>query len=828
MIIARRKELNSILSTRSYHSADCDTDHALVCSKVRLQPRKFHHAKRAGPPRIDTVTMNYSSLVDKYVSALKKAVQNLPEDDATARWNSMRDTIFNTALNTFGKKKSSKLDWFSCNLLSMKPVIEAKRAAHLEHKKHPCPSTLAKLRNARRNVQRTARRCANEYWTLLCEDIEQSAMLGHIRDMYNGIKKAVGPSAKGVAPLKSLSGEKITDRGKQMERWVEHYSELYSRETMVSDAALENIQTLSIMDELDAMPSLEELSEAIDALPSEKAPGSDSIPPEAIKKGKDALLQPLHKLLCLCWEEGSVPQDMRDATVVTLYKNKGDRSDCNNYRGISLLSIVGKLFARIVLKRLQKLAERVYPESQCGFRSNRSTVDMIFSIRQLQEKCKEQGQPLYMMFIDLTKAFDLVSRKGLFSVLEKIGCPPKLLSMIMSFHTDMRGTIMFDGSTSDPFEIKSGVKQGCVLAPTLFGIFFSLLLSHAFDSSDDGIFIRTRSDGKLFNLARLRAKSKVRQVLLREMLFADDAALVTHSQEALQRLSDRFADACKQFGLTISLKKTNICTQHVNTPVSITIDGVTMENVDTFTYLGSIISNTTSLDSELDRRLGKANSVMARLSKRVWENNALSVNTKIRVYHACVLSTLLYSSECWPTYMKQERRLNTFHMRCLKRILGIKWQDHITYQEILKRAKSQSMHSLLTQRRLRWLGHVHRMADGRLPKDVLYGELSEGKRKVGRPQLRFTDTVKRDMKACDIPTDSWESLVTDRDEWRHTVRKGIETADRKRGMAAEEKRIQRKNKTVAPTHFICPNCSRDCHSRIGLLSHSRRCRVQPN
>ena len=689
------------------------------------------------------------------------------------------------------------------------------------------PSTLAKLRNARRDTQRTARQCANDYWTHLCEDIEQSAMLGHIRSMYNGIKVAVGPSAKGVAPLKSLAGEKITDRGKQMDRWVEHYSELYSRETRVSDAALEGMTQLPIMEELDAAPTLEELSKAIDALPSEKAPGSDSIPPEAIKQGKNALLEPLHKLLCLCWEEGSVPQDMRDATVVTLYKNKGDRSDCNNYRGISLLSIVGKLFARIVLNRLQRLAERVYPESQCGFRANRSTVDMIFSLRRLQEKCREQGQPLYMMFIDLTKAFDLVSRKGLFDVLKKIGCPPKLLSMIVSFHTDMRGTVMFDGTTSDSFPIKSGVKQGCVLAPTLFGIFFSVLLSHAFDSSDDGIFIRTRSDGKLFNLARLRAKTKVRSVLLREMLFADDAALVTHSEAALQRLSNRFADACKQFGLTISLKKTNVCTQDVNTPAHITIDGVTMESVDTFTYLGSTVSNTVSLDPELDRRLGKANSVMARLSKRVWENKALTLNTKIRVYHACVLSTLLYSSECWTTYMRQERRLNTFHMRCLKRILGIKWQDRITHQEILMKAKTQSMHSLLSQRRLRWVGHICRMDDGRLPKDVLYGELSEGKRKVGRPSLRFSDTVKRDLKACAISTDSWETLATDRDGWRLTVRKGIETADKRRGLAAEEKRSRRKNQAVNPTDFTCANCSRDCHSRIGLLSHSRRCRVLP-
>ena len=81
-------------------------------------------------------------------------------------------------------------------------------------------------------------------------------------------------------------------------------------------------------------------------------------------------------------------------------------SDCNSYRGISLLAIAGKVFARVVLPRTQKLAERVYPESQCGLRSKRSTTDMIFSVRQLQEKYNEQNMPLYIAFIDLTKAFE--------------------------------------------------------------------------------------------------------------------------------------------------------------------------------------------------------------------------------------------------------------------------------------------------------------------------------------------------------------------------------------------------------------------------------------
>ena len=127
---------------------------------------------------------------------------------------------------------------------------------------------------------------------------------------------------------------------------------------------------------------------------------------------------------------GHIPQDNRDAKIVTLYKNKGDRNDRNNYRGISLLSIVGKAFARVVLGRLQILASNVYPESQCGFRSGWSTMNIICSLRQLQEKCREQQKPLFIAFIDLTKAFNMVSRIGLFGMLRKMGCPPRLLSII--------------------------------------------------------------------------------------------------------------------------------------------------------------------------------------------------------------------------------------------------------------------------------------------------------------------------------------------------------------------------------------------------------------
>ena len=121
------------------------------------------------------------------------------------------------------------------------------------------------------------------------------------------------------------------------------------------------------MEELDSKPTLAEIKAALDSLTSGKAPGKDNIPVEVLKCCKEIITTELYEIFCLCWGKGGVPQDMKDAKIITLYKNKGDRGDCNNYRGISLFSVVGKLLAHVVLKRLQVLADRVYRESQCGF-----------------------------------------------------------------------------------------------------------------------------------------------------------------------------------------------------------------------------------------------------------------------------------------------------------------------------------------------------------------------------------------------------------------------------------------------------------------------------
>ena len=172
--------------------------------------------------------------------------------------------------------------------------------------------------------------------------------------------------------------------------------------------------------------------------------------------------------------------------------------------------------------------------------------------------------------------------------------------------------------------------EGCVLAPSLFGIFFAVMLKHAFGPAAEGIFLRTRTNGKLFNLSRLRAKTKVQLRCLRDFLFADDAAVTAHSAEDLQQLMTRFSDAYQDFGLTIILKKTQVMGQDTDSSPAISINDHELDVIHDFVYLGSAISDTLSLDAELNRRISKAATTMTRLTKKASNNSKLTMHTQIQ------------------------------------------------------------------------------------------------------------------------------------------------------------------------------------------------------
>ena len=154
------------------------------------------------------------------------------------------------------------------------------------------------------------------------------------------------------------------------------------------------------------------------------------------------------ELFHIMWRKEAIPQEFKDASIIHLFKRKGNPELCDNHRGISLLSIAGKVLARVLLNRLNEHLEQagLLPKSQCGFRKDRRTIDMIFTARQLQEKCQEQNVDLYMTFVDLTKGFDTVSREGLWKIMAKFGCPTKFIVMMRQFHNGMIARVQNDVS----------------------------------------------------------------------------------------------------------------------------------------------------------------------------------------------------------------------------------------------------------------------------------------------------------------------------------------------------------------------------------------------
>ena len=377
------------------------------------------------------------------------------------------------------------------------------------------------------------------------------------------------------------------------------------------------------------------------------------------------------------------------------------------------------------------------------------------------------------MFVDFTKAFDTVGRTELWHLLRKYGCPEKFTTMIESLHTGMMVNVRNGGEVSDTFAITNGVKQGCVLAPTLFSIFLSAMLREAFKDMGDGTYIKSRQNADLFTVAHFRAKTKTINILVRELLFADDSALIAHSAEEIQRIVDAFANASSKFGLKINIKKTEVMFQPNSTMTmeeDINVDETRLTHVKEFTYLGSIIASDGHIEAELQKRMSKASMSFWRLRERLWNNHNVSIRLKGKIYRAIILSTLLYGAETWTVYRRHVKKLHAFMMRHLRSIMKIRWQDKVTNIKVLKRAGLPSMEDLLIRKNLRWAGHLLRMPTDRLPRQVLYSQLPDGQRPRGRPRLRYKDTIKINLKKRDIDTNSWKSLALQRDVWRDTVK----------------------------------------------------------
>ena len=314
-------------------------------------------------------------------------------------------------------------------------------------------------------------------------------------------------------------------------------------------------------------PTEEEIAIAMKAMVNEKAVGPDGLPAELLKFGLQqdwTILLEFHRLTTLIWREGKLPQQWKDA-VITVIHRKGDKTAYRNYRGISLVSHAGKVLLKVVARRLSAYCEAkgLLPEEQCGFRPNRSITDKMFVVRRLREIGWKEGVPLFMCFIDLRKAHDTVYHTLLWQVLTRIGVPPQMIAVIQQFHDGMRACVRpDDGVCSDWFEVEQGLRQGYVLSPLLFNIFFAAVLTVVLQRFNEEPAI-------LAELVHLKepptsmgpepAMDYVRRAVW-GILYVDDACIVWQMMEVIVKV-------CRAFALTASAKKTEtMCMPRPRTP----------------------------------------------------------------------------------------------------------------------------------------------------------------------------------------------------------------------------------------------------------------------
>nr|VZI32826.1 unnamed protein product [Spirometra erinaceieuropaei] len=478
-VLVRRRDQRDVLVTKAIADADGWTDHRLIISKmrIRLQPRRRPQGKRP-PDKLNTALLSLPAHHLHFGNELAQRLDNLPiaADAAAAaenasvenRWCQLRDTVLSTALAVLGRARRQHQDWFDDNDAVISDLLVEKNRLHKACVDHPTDDN-------RDAFYRT-------------EEIQGYAGRNDWKNFFSTIKAVYGPPTKGTAPILSADGSNLlTEKTQILQRWAEHFRGVLNRPSTISDAAIDRLPQVEINVDFDLPPSPQETILAVQQLSSGKAPGSDAIPAEVNKHGGPQLMDHLTALFQEMWRQGEAPQDFKYATIVNLYKRKGNRHVCDNPRGISLLNIAGKIFARILLNRLNNhLEQGLLPESQCGFRRHRGITDMIIAARQLQEKCQEMRTHLYSTFVGLTKAFDTVNREGRWKIMQKFGCPVRFIQMLRQLHDGMMARVTDNGAVSEAFAVTNGVKQGCVLASTLSSLMFSAMLMDAYHDEHPG------------------------------------------------------------------------------------------------------------------------------------------------------------------------------------------------------------------------------------------------------------------------------------------------------------------------------------------------------
>ena len=293
----------------------------------------------------------------------------------------------------------------------------------------------------------------------LAQDEEVVHRKGNSKTVYDITRRLSGKRRNANRPIRNSNGAMITRLDDQLKEWRNHFMKVLNRPHPVDSPPVQAAQPLNI----NTGPiSIHEIKTALKNLKNGKAAGTDNIPPEALKAGGQTSVNTLHDLINRIWGTETIPQDWRKGLLVKLPK-KGNISYCENWRGITLLSIPSKVLSSIILARLKSTLDKVMKGEQAGFRQERSCTGQIANLRIIIEQSTEYPSLLYLDFVDFEKAFDSVDHEVLWNLLALYGVPDKVIRITELFYQDFICQVIHSGSVTESFTISTGVRQGCLL-----------------------------------------------------------------------------------------------------------------------------------------------------------------------------------------------------------------------------------------------------------------------------------------------------------------------------------------------------------------------------
>jgi hypothetical protein len=375
-----------------------------------------------------------------------------------------------------------------------------------------------------------------------------------------------------------------------------------------------------------------------------------------LKGGGDVIVQSIFMLFKKVWDMEEFPSQWMRGVICPLFKG-GDVQDCGDYRGIALLSIVGKVLGRVLNSRLMAFAESgEIVEEQFGFRPGRGCVDAAFVFSEVVKGRKDIGKATFCAFIDVRKAYDRVWRDGLWKRLWEAGVKGKMWRVLRALYKEVKSCVMVDGELSEWFETLVGVRQGCVLSPVLYSLFINGFAK----------FLKEKSVGGV----------KVAEEWLRLLLFADDIVLFAESEEELQEMLNLLSEYCRRWRFEINVGKSKVMVcgpRGLTTQVTAKwwLAGKEMGRVRVYKYVGMWMNEECTWGDQMAMVREKAMKLTNMMKGWLFKHWGLSVRTKVEVWKAMVGSVLRYGSEVWWVGQNPSRDLEVVQMNACKAIMRI-------------------------------------------------------------------------------------------------------------------------------------------------------------